>query len=101
RAGTEQVRGFLDLRGGHAGDRCRPFRRAARNLRLQLLPADSVRRKEGAVDLAVAAEHMGDGEGKRRIAAGKWLEMKMRCGRGRMLHRVDDDDLGCGLADPV
>src|SRR5690348_15882333 len=44
---------------------------------------------------------MRDGEGERRIAAGEGLQMEMCRRRGRMLYRIDDDELRLSLADPM
>src|SRR4051812_18302178 len=57
--------------------------------------------EEGAVDLPVPPQHMRDRKGERRIAARERLQMEMGRRGGRMLHRIDDDDLRIGLADPV
>ena len=87
--------------GRHAGDALAPFRGAALQQRLELLPPDRARAQQPVVEQAVTADHMRDRERQRGVAAGEWLQVQIGLMRGGGPDRVDDDHPPGRLGQPV
>ena len=101
RALAIELRGLLDQVGRDARRSLAPCRRAAGELRFQLVPADRVRPDEVSIDEPVAGDHVQEGKGQGGVAAGERLEMEIgRFGR-RGSHGVDHDHPGRRFRQPV
>ena len=91
----------LDQPGGHAGRRLAPGRGAVVQQRLELVPADGVRAMKSRSIRPSRREHVEQGEGEGRVAAGERLEVQVGGLRRLGADRVDDD-LGAGRSgEPV
>ena len=72
-----EVRRLFDESGRYARRRLTPGRGAVSEQRLELLPADGMRRDKVRVDQAIAPEDVEQSEGQSRVAAGERLEVEI------------------------
>ena len=101
RASPIGARDVLDETRRHARLLLAPGRRARLEQRLELVVAEHVLAHEGVVDEPLAADHVGQRERERGIAARPKLEVRVRLIAGGRANRVDHDHLAARLAQPV